>query len=122
MIRTVLFPSSLSNFPGLRPLATITSDSLSWYGWDEDGAGVHDVIGTRCDPYTKLLLRGEGSAGGNGARDNCCHSNLVRALAAERGLSAAGAEPLVHDVLNVFMCTGFTKDTHQGQYHHVVGF
>jgi uncharacterized protein YcgI (DUF1989 family) len=24
------------------------------------------------------------------------------------------AEPLVHDVLNVFMCTGFTRDT--GQY------
>lgn len=29
------------------------------------------------------------------------------------GLSAEAAEPLVHDVLNVFMCTGFTRDTHQ---------
>ena len=28
-------------------------------------------------------------------------------------LDHAAAEPLVHDVLNVFMCTGFTKDTHQ---------
>src|SRR5262245_42359752 len=31
-----------STLPHLRPLATITHDTLSWYGWDEDGAGVHD--------------------------------------------------------------------------------
>jgi uncharacterized protein YcgI (DUF1989 family) len=24
-----------------------TLATLDWYGWDEDGAGVHDVIGTR---------------------------------------------------------------------------
>ena len=47
-----------STFPRLRPMATITHDTLDWYGWDEDGAGVHDVIGTRCDPYTNLLLKG----------------------------------------------------------------
>jgi uncharacterized protein YcgI (DUF1989 family) len=29
-------------------------------------------------------------------------------------MTRAAAEPLVHDVLNVFMCTGFTRDT--GQY------
>ena len=29
-------------------------------------------------------------------------------------MSLAEAEPAVHDVLNVFMCTGFTRDT--GQY------
>jgi uncharacterized protein YcgI (DUF1989 family) len=28
-------------------------------------------------------------------------------------MSFKEAEPHVHDVLNVFMCTGFTKDTHQ---------
>ena len=28
-----------SNLPGLRPMATITEDTLAWYGWDEDGAG-----------------------------------------------------------------------------------
>ena len=39
-------------------MATITHDTLDWYGWDEDGAGVHDAIGTRCDPYTNLLLKG----------------------------------------------------------------
>ena len=41
-----------SNLPWLRPMATITRDTLDWYGIDEFGAGVHDVIGTRCDPYT----------------------------------------------------------------------
>ena len=95
-----------STMPGLRPLATITHDTLDWYGWDEDGAGVHDVIGTRCDPYTNFMLKGVDY-------DYCCHSNLTRALAATRRLSPVEAEPHVHDVLNVFMCTGFTRDTQQ---------
>jgi uncharacterized protein YcgI (DUF1989 family) len=95
-----------STMPGLRPLATITHDTLDWYGWDEDGAGVHDVIGTRCDPYTNFMLKGVDY-------HHCCHSNLIRALASTRGISAEQAEPHVHDVLNVFMCTGFTRDTHQ---------
>jgi uncharacterized protein YcgI (DUF1989 family) len=46
----------LSNFPYLRSLATITWDTLDWYGFDKDGGSVHDVIGTRCDPYTSMLL------------------------------------------------------------------
>ncbi|MEZ5476897.1 MAG: DUF1989 domain-containing protein [Thiolinea sp.] len=95
-----------SNLPHLRPLATITHDTLDWYGWDEDGAGVHDVIGTRCDPYTNHLLKGVDY-------HYCCHSNLTRALAQAEGLNLAAAEMQVHDVLNVFMCTGFTHDTHQ---------
>ncbi len=95
-----------SNFPGLRPMATITHDTLDWYGWDSDGSGVHDVIGTRCDPYTNHMLNGVDY-------HYCCHSNLTRALADELGVSTEEAEPHVHDVLNVFMCTGFTLDTHQ---------
>lgn len=95
-----------SSLPSLRPMATITHDTLGWYGWDQDGAGVHDVIGTRCDPYTNLLLTGA-------EYHHCCHSNLVQALASSRGMTWAQAEPHVHDVLNVFMCTGFTLDTHQ---------
>lgn len=95
-----------SNLPHLRPLATITHDTLHWYGWDEFGGGVHDVIGTRCDPYTNHLLSGNDY-------HYCCHSNLTRALAAHTGMPLDEAEPYVHDVLNVFMCTGFTKDTHQ---------
>jgi uncharacterized protein YcgI (DUF1989 family) len=96
-----------SSFPHLRPMATIVRDSLDWYGIDAFGGAVHDVIGTRCDPYTHRLLAG-------GDYHHCCHSNLTRALAAETGMSLAEAEPHVHDVLNVFMCTGFTRDT--GQY------
>ncbi|GGD40438.1 urea carboxylase-associated family protein [Aureimonas glaciei] len=97
-----------SNFPYLRPLATITHDTLDWYGFDEFGGAVHDVIGTRCDPYTHNLL----SHGGQ--YHHCCHSNLTRALAASTGMELEKAESHVHDVLNVFMCTGFTRDT--GQY------
>ena len=95
-----------STMPYLRPMATITHDTLGWYGFDEFGGGVHDVIGTRCDPYTNRLLSG-------GDYHHCCHSNLCGALAEAKGISLKDAEPHVHDVLNVFMCTGFTKDTHQ---------
>jgi uncharacterized protein YcgI (DUF1989 family) len=95
-----------STLPGLRPLATITHDTLDWYGWDDDGGGVHDVIGTRCDPYTNYMLKGVDY-------HHCCHSNLTRALAAARGMPLTEAELQVHDVMNVFMCTGFTRDTHQ---------
>ena len=97
-----------SSFPTLRPMATITEDTLDWYGFDAFGGSVHDVIGTRCDPYTHCLL----SEGGQ--YHHCCHSNLTRALADARGLSLSEAERYEHDVLNVFMCTGFTRDT--GQY------
>lgn len=96
-----------SCFPYLRPMATVVVDSLAWYGADEFGGRVHDVIGTRCDPYT-------GRALGRDHYHYCCHSNLTRALADDQGVSLTEAEPRVHDVLNVFMCTGFTRDT--GQY------
>lgn len=89
-----------SQMPYLRPLATITKYTIE-YGWNEDGAGVHDVIGSRCDPYTHKLMTGEET-------HSCCHSTLTRQCLRD-GLS----EDDVHDVLNVFMCTGFTRDTHQ---------
>ena len=95
-----------TSFPYLRPIATITHDTLDWYGFDDDGGSVHDVIGTRCDPYTEKMLSGN-------EYHLCCHSNLIRALANFQNISFEEAETFVHDVLNVFMCTGFTKDTHQ---------
>ena len=95
-----------SSFPTMRPMATVTYDTLDWYGWDEFGGSVHDVIGTRCDPYTNQVLNGDDY-------HYCCHSNLTRALSEEKGLDLFEAEKLVHDVLNIFMCTGFTQDTHQ---------
>jgi uncharacterized protein YcgI (DUF1989 family) len=83
-----------STLPYLRPIATITSDSLKDYGIDEFGGRIHDLLGTRCDPYVNRMLTGEDF-------DFHCHSNLVRAVA-PHGLT----ELDVHDVLNVFQCTG----------------
>ena len=95
-----------SSFPHMRPMATITADTLDWYGFDEFGGSVHDVIGTRCDPYTANTLSGA-------QYHNCCHSNLSRTLAERTGRPIHAVEADVHDVLNVFMCTGFTADTQQ---------
>jgi uncharacterized protein YcgI (DUF1989 family) len=86
-----------SCLPYLRPMLTITADTIQ-YGRDEDGAGCHDLLGTRCDPYVHKLLNGEDF-------DLCCHSNLVRAVAPYRL-----TEFDVHDVLNVFQVTGLTRD------------
>jgi len=83
-----------SNLPYLRPLVTVTGDSLSSYGVDSDGGRVHDLLGTRCDPYTNQVLTGEGF-------DFHCHSNLTRAV-----LPYGLTEFDVHDVLNVFQVTG----------------
>ena len=95
-----------SSFPYLRSLATVTWDTLDWYDYDEDGGSVHDVIGTRCDPYTSKLLSGNDY-------HYCCHSNLTRALVNEKSMNIKDAEKIIHDVLNVFMLTGFTNDTNQ---------
>ncbi|PSN40173.1 Uncharacterized protein C11D3.03c [Blattella germanica] len=90
-----------SNLPYLRPMATIVADTLKDYGFDEDGASVHDVVGTRCDDYTYKLITGKDRIGS-------CHAYLTQAVK-PYGLT----EQDVHDVWNIFMCTGFTKDTHQ---------
>ena len=87
-----------STLPYLRPLATITSDTLAGYGVDSYGGRVHDLLGTRCDPYVNRLLTGEDF-------DHHCHSNLVRAVA-PYGLT----EFDVHDVLNVFQVTGLNDE------------
>jgi uncharacterized protein len=86
-----------STLPYLRPIATITSDSLKDYGIDEFGGRIHDLLGTRCDPYVNRMLTGEDF-------DFHCHSNLVRAVM-PYGLT----ELDVHDVLNVFQCTGLNR-------------
>jgi uncharacterized protein YcgI (DUF1989 family) len=86
-----------SCLPYLRPMLTITNDTIH-YGIDADGAGCHDLLGTRCDPYVHKMLNGE-------EFDSTCHSNLVRAVAPYRL-----TELDVHDVLNVFMVTGLRRD------------
>lgn len=87
-----------SNLPFLRPLFTVSDDSLAGYGVDADGGRVHDLLGTRCDPYVNRMLTGEDF-------DFHCHSNLVRAV-----LPYGLTEFDVHDVLNVFQCTGLNAD------------
>ncbi|KAL4952544.1 hypothetical protein BDW69DRAFT_167411 [Aspergillus filifer] len=104
-----------SNLPYLRPLVTITGDSLAGgqlhdvldvdgkkegkgFGITQFGGRVHDLLGTRCDPYVNLLMGGE-------SFDFHCHSNLTRAVM-PWGLT----EPDVHDVLNVFQVTGLDDD------------
>ncbi|OZM74102.1 hypothetical protein CFN78_07515 [Amycolatopsis antarctica] len=87
-----------STLPFLRPLLTITVDTLARYGSDADGGRVHDLLGTRCDPYVNRMLTGEDA-------DHHCHSNLVRAVL-PHGLT----EFDVHDVLNVFQCTGLNDE------------
>ena len=95
-----------STIPHIRPMATVTHDTLDWYGWDEYGGSVHDVIGTRCDPYTNDILNCVDY-------HYCCHSNLSRALAGYTKTDVRDAEMLVHDVCNVFMATGFMPETKQ---------
>ena len=87
-----------STLPYIRPLLTFTNDSLADYGRDSEGGRVHDLLGTRCDPYVNKLLTGIDF-------DFHCHSNLVRAIA-PFGLIEAD----VHDVLNVFQCTGLNDN------------
>ncbi|MFF8786336.1 urea carboxylase-associated family protein [Streptomyces sp. NPDC015125] len=87
-----------STLPFLRPLLTVTGDTLADYGTDDAGGRVHDLLGTRCDPYVNRMLTGEDF-------DYHCHSNLVRAV-----LPYGLTEFDVHDVLNVFQCTGLNAD------------
>ncbi|KAK2742772.1 hypothetical protein FQN55_007715 [Onygenales sp. PD_40] len=96
-----VFDRLWSCLPYMRPLVTITGDSLAGYGVDEVGGRVHDLLGTRCDPYVNVLLGGE-------SEDFHCHSNLTRAVA-KWGLN----EFDVHDVLNVFQVTGLDE---KGRY------
>jgi len=89
-----------SCLPYLRPMMTILDESLH-YGIDEEGAGCHDLLGTRCDPYIHKRLTGEDL-------DCCCHSNLLNA-AQEYGLM----ESDIHDVINIFQVTGLTTGSEQ---------
>ncbi|OAA37651.1 meiotic chromosome segregation protein [Metarhizium rileyi] len=90
-----------SVLPYMRPLATIIHDSLDWYGVDPHGGRVHDLLGTRCDPYINAVLAGE-------QYDFHCHSNLTRVVK-PFGLN----ESDVHDVINIFQVTGLDE---QGRY------
>ena len=87
-----------SCLPYLRPLVTITGDSMVRLEQSGSRGRVHDLLGTRCDPYVSKMLSGE-------SFDYHCHSNLTRAVL-PHGLT----EFDVHDVLNVFQVTGLNED------------
>lgn len=87
-----------STLPALRPMATVLTDTLAEH---PDAAAIHDLLGTRCDPYVNRMLSGEDF-------DYHCHSNLTRAIQ-PYGLT----EYDVHDVLNVFQFAGLNE---YGQY------
>jgi uncharacterized protein YcgI (DUF1989 family) len=82
-----------SCLPYLRPMATITADTLSTEP-TPSGGRCHDLLGTRCDPYLYQLMEGR-------RLDVTCHDNLARAVAPYHL-----TELDVHDVLNVFQVTG----------------
>lgn len=88
-----------STLPFMRPLVTITDDSLKDYGIDEHGGRIHDLLGTRCDPYINRILTGKDF-------DHHCHSNLTRAV-----LPYGLTEFDVHDVLNIFQVTGLNHES-----------
>jgi len=95
-----VFDRFWSTLPYLRPLATITNETIQ-YGIDADGAGCHDILGTRCDPYVHKLLNNE-------EFNLCCHSNLTRAV-----IPYNLNEFDIHDNMNMFQVTGIT---HEGRY------
>lgn len=101
-----------STTPYLRPLVTILSDTLSWYGVDEHGGRVHDLLGTGCDPYINAVLtssdEGDGEQRDKKHYDFHCRSNLTRAV-----LPYGLTEHDVHDVINLFQVTGLDE---QGRY------
>lgn len=83
-----------SCLPHLRPLATVVADTLAEH---PDAAVIHDLLGTRCDPYVNTMLTGVDF-------DYHCHSNLTRAV-----LPFGLSEGDVHDVLNVFQLAGLNN-------------
>lgn len=87
-----------STLPSLRPMATVVADSLAEH---PDAGVIHDLLGTRCDPYVNRMLSDQDF-------DYHCHSNLTRAIQ-PYGLT----EFDVHDVLNVFQMAGLNQ---HGQY------
>ncbi|KAH9887854.1 hypothetical protein F4778DRAFT_756444 [Xylariomycetidae sp. FL2044] len=95
-----------STLPYLRPLVTVVGDTLSWYGVDEHGGRVHDLLGTGCDGYISSILSGGGDGGEGRATyyDYHCRSNLTRAV-----LPFGLTEFDVHDVINIFQVTGLDE-------------
>ena len=59
-----------------------------------DGGGIHDVIGTRCDPYTHSLMSG------GTVPDSTCHQNLVDSLGRFLNQSDGAIQELIEKSFN----------------------
>lgn len=86
-----------SCLPYLRPMLTITNDTLPT-GRTPHGGRCHDLLGSRCDPYLHKLIDGVDF-------NLTCHNNLTRAVAPYHL-----TELDVHDVLNIFQITGLDPE------------
>src|SRR6266571_7269574 len=82
-----------SCLPYLRPMVTITNDTLPTEP-TANGGRCHDLLGSRCDPYLYKLLDDRDF-------DVTFHNNLSRAIAPYL-LTALD----VHDVIKIFLETG----------------
>lgn len=87
-----------SRLPYMRPMATVVANTLEEGPLDGCGGRVHDLLGTRCDPYINKILTGK-------SYDHHCHSNLTRAI-----LPFGMTEMDVHDNVNLFQHTGLNSD------------
>ncbi|ORY13391.1 hypothetical protein BCR34DRAFT_481155 [Clohesyomyces aquaticus] len=97
-----------SCLPFMRPLCGVVRDGCGLGSREVErterggltrwGGRVHDLLGTRCDPYVSHMLTST-------SYDFHCHSNLVRAI-----LPYHLTEFDVHDVLNVFQVTGLDPE------------
>lgn len=88
-------------------MVMVIIDMLNWYGIDEYGGFVYDVIGICCDFYIVWVFGGVDYY-------YCCYFNLICVLVDVCYLLLEEVECYVYDVLNVFMCIGFICD--MGQY------
>jgi uncharacterized protein YcgI (DUF1989 family) len=83
--------------PWVRPLLTIIDDTVERRVTPRGGQ-IHDVLGTRCDPFMWAEI-------GRRPGHRNCHDNLAEAIA------PWGLDPFhVHDPMNVFQVTGIGRD------------
>lgn len=88
-------------------LASLSRDSVSWYGFDGDGAGVHDLVGSPCDHRSSPLVAQLDPA-------STCRGSVAAALAAASGSTPEAMRPFVGDGIGLFVCSGFERGS--GRY------
>lgn len=88
-------------------LASVSGDSLSWYGFDEDDAAVHDLGGSACDHRSSPLVAGFDPA-------LTCRGSVAKALADASGATVEQMRSYVGEGIGLFLCGGFEPGT--GRY------